>query len=234
MPFMSADDHGAQLPGGRSSLFFGIPPADHARIFAAAHRKEFQRGEMLYIEGDPVHQIMMLTSGFVKITQLGMRGTEVILTVGVPGDVLGTVGLFSTGKHGTTAQSFRSCQAFAWEAPLFRNMVEDRPVLHNNMVTIMGEYLRELEERFREVATEKVAQRVARQLVRLATRIGRNSDNVIEIGISREEVAQMTGTTLFTVSRLLSAWKARGFVKPRREAVEISDVGSLSSIADEC
>lgn len=226
-------ESGDPLASGRSALLSGISPGEYAELSAAGHAKTFKRGEMLYIEGDPVQQIVMLTSGLVKITQLGMRGAEVILRLGVPGDVLGAVGLFSTGKHCTTAQSFRSCQALIWEAPLFKSMVEKSPVLHTNIVSILGEYLEELEERFREVATEKVAQRVARQLVRLAGRIGRAEKGAVEVRLSREELAQMTGTTLFTVSRLLSTGESRGLLSPRREAVIISDISSIGLIGEE-
>ena len=72
---------------------------------------------------------------------------------------------------------------------------------------------------------------MARQLVRLLERIGRPVNGTVEIGISREELAQMTGTTLFTVSRLFSAWEARGLVRPRREAVTICDIQSLRAIS---
>jgi CRP/FNR family transcriptional regulator, nitrogen oxide reductase regulator len=224
---------GSRKSGGQSSLLSGILPGDSASFTAAAHPKTYQRGEMLFIEGDVVQQIVMLTSGIVKITQLGRQGTEVILHFGIPGDVLGAVGLFSTGRHGTTAQSFRSCQALVWEAPVFRALVEKSPVLHQNMVSLMGEYLEELEERFREVSTEKVAQRVASQLVRLAGRVGTTKEGSVEVELSREELAQMTGTTLFTVSRLLSAWESRGFVKPQREAVIICDLDSIALIAEQ-
>jgi hypothetical protein len=73
---------------------------------------------------------------------------------------------------------------------------------------------------------------VARQLVRLLPQIGRPVNGAIEVSLSREELAQMTGTTLFTVSRLFSVWETRGLVKPRREAVTISDVQALRAIAD--
>jgi CRP-like cAMP-binding protein len=103
------------------------------------------------------------------------------------------------------------------------------------MVRILGDDLLELEARFREVATERVGPRVARQLVRLLEQIGRpviNGNGEMEVCLSREDLAQMTGTTLFTVSRLLSAWEARGMVKPRREAVGICDVQSLRAITE--
>jgi CRP-like cAMP-binding protein len=185
---------------------------------------------MLYAEGDPVRHVLLLTSGFAKITQLGPGGTEVILRFCVPGDVLGAVGLFSNGRHYTTAQAFRPCRALIWEAPAFDALVKRFPVLQQNMVSVLGEDLRELQERFHEVATERVAPRVARQLLRLLEKMGRPVNGLVEVGLSREELAQMTGTTLFTVSRLLSAWEADGIVKPRREAVAICDVQALRAI----
>jgi CRP-like cAMP-binding protein len=217
----------------RSPLFSGVLPEDYNKILAGAHVKDLARGDKLYLEGDSVQQVLILTSGFAKVTQLGLSGAEVILRFGVPGDVLGAVELFSTGRHCTTAQAFRSCRALVWDARAFKAVVESFPVLHQNMVRILVRHLLELEERFREVATERVGLRVARQVVRLLETIGQPVGSAIEIVLSREELAQMTGTTLFTVSRLLSAWEGRGLVRPRREAMTICDVPSLRAICEE-
>jgi CRP-like cAMP-binding protein len=225
----TGENHGGTA-GERPALFSGILPGDYTRIAAAARVKEFERGEVLYIEGDSVRQVLLLTSGLVKLNKLGLSGTEVILRLGVPGDVLGALSLFSASSHCTTAQAFRQCRALAWDASSFKALVERFPVLYQNMARILGGHLLELEERFREVATERVGPRVARQVLRLMEQIGRPVDGAVEIGLSREELAQMTGTTLFTVSRLLSAWEARGMVRPRREAVAICDVQSLRAI----
>jgi CRP-like cAMP-binding protein len=218
--------------GDHPPLFSGILPEEYARISAAARAKEYTRGEMLYIERDSVQQVLLLTSGFVKITQLGLSGNEVILRFSGPGDVLGAAGLFSTGRHCRTAQAFRLCRALVWDARAFRALVDSFPVLHQNMARLLGEDLLELEERFHEVATERVGPRVARQLVRLLEKIGRPVNGAFEIGLSRVDLAQMTGTTLFTVSRLLSAWEARGMVRPGRESVTVCDVESLRAISE--
>jgi CRP/FNR family transcriptional regulator, nitrogen oxide reductase regulator len=230
----SADNPGETV-ADRPPLFSGILPGDYARIVAVARVKEYARGEMLYIESESVEQVILLTSGFAKITKIGMSGAEVILRLSIPGDVLGAVALYAAGKHFTTSQAFRECRALVWDAATFRSLLERYPLLHQNMLRILGGDMLELEDRFREVATERVGLRVARQLVRLREQIGRpvNGAGAVEIGLSREELAQMTGTTLFTVSRLLSAWEARGMVRPRREAVTICDVQSLRALSEE-
>jgi len=207
----------------RPRLFAGISPADYTSICRVARVKDFARGDVLHIEGDVVARVTLLTSGCVKLTKLGRDGTEVILRLAVPGDFLSPEGVIWCGLHCATAQAFRACRVLAWDAR----------VLHQNMLAILGEHLRELEDRFREVATERVGARVALQLLRLLKTMGRPVSAGVEVDLSREDLAQMTGTTLFTVSRLLSAWEGRGVVKNRREAVAICDVESLRAISQE-
>jgi len=217
----------------RPRLFSGIMQSDYARIAGVARVKEFAAGEVLYIEGEAVKEVLLITSGLVKLNKHGMNGAEVILRLGAAGDLLGAIGVFSTGTHCTTAEAFRTCRTLAWDMATFKSLMLRYPVLHQNMVQILGEYLHELESRFSEIATERVEPRVARQLMRLMEQIGQVVGGAVEIRLSREQVAQMTGTTLFTVSRLLSAWEARGVVKPRRESVTICDVKSLRAICQD-
>jgi CRP-like cAMP-binding protein len=226
-----AKDEG--LESERAPLFSGILPRDYERISAGARVKEFLRGEILYIEGDSVGQVLQITSGLVKITKFGSDGTEVILRLSGPGDVLGAPDPSCGQISGTTAQVFRPCRALVWDARAFKALLEPFPVLHRNMNRILGGHLLELEERFREIAAERVGPRVARQLVRLAEQIGRRANNAIEVDLSREELAQMTATTLFTVSRLLSAWETLGIVRPRREGVAVCDLEALRSMSEQ-
>jgi hypothetical protein len=78
-----------------------------------------------------------------------------------------------------------------------------------------------------------VPSRLARELVRLQCQIGRPAEGGTLIGLSREELAQLAGTTLFTVSRLLGEWQDRRLVSARREAVLIADAAGLAAIARE-
>jgi CRP-like cAMP-binding protein len=225
-------DYEAAAEKERPPLFAGILPGDYARIVATARVKTFARGQMLYIEGESVQEVLLLTSGSTKLKQYGPSGMSVILRIGVRGDVLGATDVFSTGRHCSTAQAFRSCRAMVWEATAFKTLVDCYPVLHANMARILRGDLLELEERFREVATAKVGTRVASQLLRLVKRIGWPANGGVEIEVSRDDLAQMTGTTLCTVSRLLSSWAAMGLVTLRREAVTIRNAESLLAMSE--
>jgi len=214
-------------------LFTGVSPEDLERISGAARLKWFARGEILHLESDMVEQVLLLISGSVKFLQLGFKGLEVILRIGAPGDVFDVVSLFATGKHATTAQSIRPCGALVWDAEVFKALVEGLPVLYKNIIRLICGHLLELEERFRELATERVAPRVARQLIRLQEQAGSPRMAKMEIGLSREGLAQMTGTTLYTISRLLSTWEEDGLVNSRRESMMITDVPALRKVIDE-
>ena len=202
------------------------------QLFAAARRKEFARGEMIYSQGDRVQQVLLITAGFAKVTRLGRSGTQAIVKFAVPGDVLGVNSLYSANIHGSAAQVVRACRALAWDAAVFRSLMDRHTVLHQTMVRILTEDMLELEERFREVATVQVGPRVARQLVRLMGRFRASGDETVEIALSREELAQMTGTTPFTVSRLLSSWEKHGIIKRDRDGVTICDLQALRAVSE--
>jgi CRP-like cAMP-binding protein len=125
------------------------------------------------------------------------------------------------------------CRALTWEYTRLQNLLVEYPQIRNNINQILSNRLNELEERFREVATEKVAKRLALALLRLLKQIGKESQGGVEIALSREELAQMTGTTLFTISRILSKWGEEGFVLPRREAVLVRDARRLGEVGSE-
>ena len=95
-------DHSNAL---KPALFSGILSDEYAVITSRARVRVFERGEMLHLKGEPVQQVLLLTAGYAKVTQFGSGGAEVILRLGVPGDVLGASGLFSGGNHYTTAQA---------------------------------------------------------------------------------------------------------------------------------
>jgi CRP-like cAMP-binding protein len=212
-----------------SSLFRGLTLAECADIGSMAREIRYERREMVFREGDPVSSVSVLASGRAKITQVSRSGGEVILRVKSSGEVLGGLGMPPGAFQFLTAQTLEPCMVLLWESRKFE-ILEDRfPALRRNTVRIFAERLRTLEEQFLELATEQVAPRLARMLVRLASGDGTLA---IRIDLSREEMAQMTGTTLFTVSRLLCDWEERGIIETQRKAVVIRDTRSLITLAE--
>jgi CRP-like cAMP-binding protein len=216
----------------RSALFTGMGRADCVQIAEAAQERSLSRRQTIFFVGDPIRQLWMLTSGCVKLMQVGPSGSEVILRIAGPGDVIGAFGLSSRDYHCFSAQAVHASKALVWEATVFEGISERLPSLRRNMLRILGERLQEMDERFREISTEKVAPRLSSQLSRLLIQVGRQVDGGVEVGLSREELAQLTGTTLFTVSRMLSQWEQQGIVKARREAVLVCDSQALGKLSE--
>ena len=98
----------------------------------------------------------------------------------------------------------------------------------------IGRRMSEMHDRMLEMATQQVEQRVANALLRLINQMGRKTDHGIEVDfpITRQDLSEMTGTTLHTVSRLLSAWEKRGIVESRRKHILVSQPHQLVILAE--
>ena len=190
------------------------------------------RDELLFMQGHPVRNLVLLQTGCVKLTQLSPNGCEVILWMNGTGQTVGVPAEAPACSHTCSARAMEQCQALTWEYKQLQSLLSDFPQIRKNIIQIQTARLQELEERFREVASERVAKRVALALIRLMKHIGKKARGGIEVSLSREELAQITGTTLFTVSRLLSKWAEEGLVLPLREAVVIRDAQRLELVGD--
>ena len=124
------------------------------------------------------------------------------------------------------------CRSLVWEQSKHEALLAQYPQMRRNINQILTKRLDELQERFREVATEKVALRLALALLRLVKQVGKPVQGGVQVSFSREELAQMTGTTLFTVSRQLSRWAEMGLIEPRREAVVVRDAERLLQLCN--
>jgi len=148
------------------------------------------------------------------MTQLTQSGLEVILRVCGPGEIIGVFSDRRLVSHCSSARAMESSDGARLGSGCFRKTSCLKfPTLRHNIMQIICERLSKMEERFREISTEKVAVRLSKEIVRLLKQVGQSIDGSFEIRLSREELAQLTGTTVFTVSRLLSMWERRGIVR---------------------
>jgi CRP-like cAMP-binding protein len=213
------------------ALFSEISPSDCTSILSSAREKRFTRGQIIFAEGDPVQQMFLLVSGCVKVTQLGLNGNEVILRLNGPGEIVGAFRVCAQCNHCSAAQTTQPSTALVWDGVTFEAILDRFPVFRRNVTFVLEQRLAEIEQRFREVSTEKVGCRLSSELVRLSKKVGRNNGGHVEISLSRAELAQMVGTTLFTVSRLLCQWKSLGIVNLRREGVLVRNVEALTQLS---
>jgi CRP-like cAMP-binding protein len=210
-------------------LFRSLSQSESYEIGNAARELKFSHRETIFRQDDPVRFVYVVATGTVKVTQLSEGGKEVILRVDGRGTLIDDL----TGAlqvHASTAHAVHSCGVLVWEVAHFEDFAERFPLIHRNTASIMLGRLRMLEERFCDVTTQRVPQRLARLLIHLA---GQSTQGALDpIGLSREELSQMTGTSLFTVSRLLSLWAESDILTVDRKAVVIEDLPRLLRIAE--
>jgi CRP-like cAMP-binding protein len=215
-----------------SALFTGLTEGECLEIASCARARTFVRDEVLFMEGQPARNLVMIHSGSVKLSQLSSSGCEVILWMTGSSDPVGVPAETTSCRHTCSARAMEQCKASVWEYQKLQNLMVEYPQIRRNISQILSTRLSELQERFREVATEKVAKRLALALLRLAKKVGKPAHPGTEISLSRDELAQMTGTTLFTISRVLSKWAEQGFVEPRRGSVVVLDTERLGQYCD--
>ena len=207
----------------KSPLFAGLSLEACSEILGYGRRKKFVRDEVLYSEGQSVDRWIWIERGRVKVTQLGPSGNEVILWMFGPGGCLGEQAYAAGYRHRCSAQAMDACDAVVWDRLGIQRVLARSPQISDNIIAILETRVRELEERFCDVATECVADRLAFMLVRLCKSIGTPGRGGIELRIRRQDLAQMTGTTLCTVSRILSKLASSGLVESRREGVTVRE-----------
>lgn len=219
----------------RVPLFAGLQPAELTAIRANATRRSVATGSFFFQQGEPAHNCYVLLSGRVRVTQLTPEGNQVILHMIGPGDGFALVAPFTPGEYGVSAEAVEDAEALAWDGATMERLMQEHPAVAINALRFLAGRLHELQERFRELATERVERRVARAVLRLARQTGRKTDAgiLIDLPLSRQDLAEMTGTTLYTVSRILSGWEAAGLVEVGRERVVIKRGHGLVSIAED-
>jgi CRP-like cAMP-binding protein len=227
------DDHADVL--GRLALFRDLTPAALREIAAAARPRTAAPGEAFFQEGDAAGSFFALQEGSVKLTQVSPDGAVVVLRMLSSGDAFGGVAAFGGGAYPVTATAVTAATALEWSGPVMAALMEKHPRLAMNAVRFVAARLHELQEQYRQLATEKVERRIARALLRLVRQSGRRVERgvLIDLPLSREDLAQMTGTTLYTVSRVLSRWEADGVLETGRQMVTVRRPHALTAIAEE-
>jgi CRP-like cAMP-binding protein len=198
--------------------------------------RSIEEGEFFFFQGDPATYFYVLVSGRAKLLQTNPAGQQVNLRTINEWQMFGALGAVrENAVYPATAQALEPSTALAIDSSFLKEMMQTRPHLNLNLMQLMTGYIMEMQERYRELATERVERRIALTLLRLATQIGNriNSEEVgIELPLSRQDMAEASGTTIFTVSRVLADWERRGLVETGRERVVIRNPHGLVQISE--
>jgi CRP/FNR family transcriptional regulator, nitrogen oxide reductase regulator len=219
----------------KSILFQGMDDESLLEVMRAGRLRRVKDGAFFFHQGDPATILYVLVEGRVKFTQVTAEGHQVIVRVSGPGEVFGAVAALGDAVHPASAEAVGDSVALGWRSEVISGLLERFPKMALNVVRFLAGRVKEFQDRYRELATERVERRVAHALLRLATQIGRQVDGgtLIDLTLSRQDVAELTGTTIFTVSRILSGWESQGIIESGRERVLVRNAARLEAIADD-
>lgn len=197
--------------------------------------RSIEESGYFFFQGDVAEYLYVLTSGQVKLMQSNPNGQQVNLRTIYPLQMFGALGIVRTdATYPASAQALEDSAALAVKSEFLHEMVKTRPYISFDLMNLMTSYIQEMQSRYRELATERVEQRVANALIRLAGQSGVRAEKEagIKLSFSRQDVAEMTGSTLYTVSRLFSEWERQGILQTGREKIVILKPHDLVRIAD--
>ncbi|HKI54414.1 MAG TPA: Crp/Fnr family transcriptional regulator [Anaerolineales bacterium] len=220
----------------RVSVFKDATDDDLKLFVSNAIQRTIEDGEFFFFQGDPAMYFYVLISGRAKLLQSNPAGQQVNLRTINEWQMFGALGAVRPDAvYPATAQALEPSTALAIESNFLHDAMQTRPYLNISLMQLMTGYIMEMQERYRELATERVEHRIALTVLRLASQIGERTsekETLIELPLSRQDVAEASGTTVFTVSRVLADWERRGLVEAGRERVLIRNPHGLVQISE--
>lgn len=216
-------------------LFRDLDSAAIQKISQAAQLISKPDGSFFFMEGDEAARTYVLIGGQVKLSQVSEDGQSVLMGFIGPYREFGIVSAANAVKFPVSAQAVGESKAYSWDRQQVIGFIQDYPVIRDNIIHIMGRQIAEFQSRIRELSTQRAERRIARAVLRLAQQSGQKTEQgiLIDLPLSRQDLAEMTGTTLYTVSRFLKQWEAQGLVLSKREKVIITHPHGLVQIAED-
>lgn len=202
----------------RSSFFDGADRDVIKHAAETASELPIAKDDQLFRQGEEASYSYLLAWGRVRLDQTTSDGRNVVIRYLGPGDLIGTVAVLRRKPYPATPVAVEDGMALFWSAEKKAMLIAAHPVLATNAIELTGSRLEELQERLREVATQRVERRIAATLLRQVRHAGRRVEDGVEIPftLTRGEIAELTATTLHTVSRTLAAWEQEGILSGKR------------------
>lgn len=219
---------------GQSKIFQGLSDNEFTAVLDAGRFYHVKQGGFFFNQGEPANAFYAILHGRVRLAQLSPEGRQIVLHHFGPGDVMGAIVLFSNTVYPVSAAALTDSAALGWQRQTTLALMEQFPRLAINGLELVSTRFLELQNRYRELATERVERRIARALLRLSRQTnGHAASAPPQIHATRQEIAELSGTTLYTVSRICRGWEARGLLETGRKRFVILDLDELTAVAED-
>mgnify|MGYP001760859818 FL=1 len=215
------------------AIFSSLTPEQLGIIAEGMTRVALEPGQNLFLQGDAAARFFLLIDGRLKVTQLTEDGQQFIVRIVHPGELCGFGPAIGRTIFPGSAEAIVPSTLLAWPRARWEPMIAAAPALAVSAIQAVGRELDEAHARLREMSTEDAGRRIAHLLLRLA-RQAKPGPGPVEIPfpITRQDIADMSGNTLHTASRIMAAWEAEGILLRARRKVIIADPAGLAAIAE--
>lgn len=214
--------------------FKRLSPEDRQRVASVARVRNYAKGDIVFAEGEPSDFFYSVATGRVKVVKMLPSGKEVILEVFGAGEPLGAVAVYEGRPFPASAITMEDTACILIARGTFFTLLEQHPTLVRGILTGLTLRLIELTKRLAELSGGRVEARFARLFLKLAQDIGRTRPDGAFIGLplSRQELADMTGTTIETCIRIMSRWGKDEIVRTEKDGFLVIDVAALEALAN--
>jgi CRP-like cAMP-binding protein len=215
-------------------VFAGLGADDLDEILRDARSARYPKDASVFEQGAEAHAFFVLLHGHLRVEKTTPQGQQIVVRYVSAGELFGVAQAMGLKQYPATAVAAVDSVALSWPSSCWTRLIAKYPSLAAGALQTVGSRLQDTQTRVMEMSSEQVEQRIAHALLRLAKQAGRKVEQGVEIAfpISRQDVAEMTGTTLHTVSRILSAWEQQGLVEGGRQRIVLRDPHKLFGLAE--
>lgn len=213
-------------------LYRRLAAEDRVELAACCRVERYSRGAMVFAESDAGETFFTIVEGRIKVSKAMPDGRVIILEIFGAGDPVGAVAVFEDLEYPATAVALEPtvCLCMA-RSDLFR-LLERRPSLVRGLLGALTHRLMSLTNRLAERTGGKVESRLARLFVKLSEEIGTpmGAAVFIPMALSRQELADLVGTTVETSIRIMSRWGKEGIVTTEKDGFRVDDIAALGAL----
>jgi CRP-like cAMP-binding protein len=209
-----------------SPIFSSLNDDELGELANLASERSFMPNEFIFWDGDTPDWFYVVAEGKVKVLKHSSSGREFIIAFFGPGEMVGEVAVFENKPYPASAQAVAETRVIGVKREDFLSFLANRPQVALKIINILGGRLRDAQNRLRDLAGERVEQRIASVLVMLSAKLG------LTLPFTRQEIADMAGTAPETTIRVLSQLKDRGIIRSTRGKVFILDEKKLRLLGE--
>lgn len=218
----------------RSRIFDALAPAARDEWLSQSSSRLVRRNQPLARQGETADALYLVEQGLLKLVQVTPEGHQLIVRFVADGEPFGGVVALEGATYPVTAVAVEPTRVRLWPRATLAALLARHPQVRNNLMREMTAHMTDALIRVRELATERVGQRLAHTLLRLGRQVGHPTGEglLLRHALTRQELAELTGTTLYTVSRVLSQWQEAGVILSRGRKLVLTSVPRLQAIAE--